>query len=129
MKTPRARGSSVRSGFTLIEVMGALVIFSAGILGIMRAGSALTTQLRHAGAWSHLVVLTDERIDSIQTMPFDSIVAGTVQDTLNVQGWTYERVVTVTDVTPVLARIEVSMRRTDSGGPSHSVTSFTSSAW
>jgi Tfp pilus assembly protein PilV len=110
-------------------VVGALVIFSAGILGIMRVGSSLTTQLRYSGARSEIVVLANERLDSIESMPFDSITSGTTQDTMTVQGWTYECTVIITDLTPVLARIEVTIERTDSIGPSHGVTSYTSSVW
>jgi len=123
------RPSRARSGFTLIEVVGALVIFSAGVLGIMRVGSSLTTQLRYSGARSEIVVLANEQLDSIESMPFDSITAGTVQDTVSVQGWVYQRIVTVTDLTPILARIDVSIQRTDSVGPSHALTSFTSAVW
>lgn len=124
-----SRPSRAGSGFTLIEVVGALVIFSAGILGVMRVGSSLTTQLRYSGARSEIVVLANEQLDSIESMPFDSIMAGTVEDTVNVQGWVYQRVVTVTDLTPVLARIDVSIQRTDSVGPSHALTSYTSAVW
>ena len=53
----------------------------------------------------------------------------TVQDTLTVQGWSYERTVIVTSITPVLARIQVEMARVDSLGPSHAVTSYTSAVW
>ena len=124
-----SRSTGGRRGFTLIEVVGALVIFSAGVLGIMRVGSSLTTQLRYSGARSEIVVLANERLDSIESMPFDSITAGTTQDTMTVQGWAYERTVTVTDLTPVLARIDVTIERTDSIGPSHTVTSYTSTVW
>lgn len=122
----RRRGDG---GFTLIEVMGALVIFSAGVLAIMRVGSSLTTQIRYSGARSEIVVLANERLDSIESMPFDSITPGTTQDTLTVLGWSYERTVTITDLTPVLARVEVTIERVDSLGPAHAVTSYTSSVW
>ncbi len=118
-----------RCGFTLIEVVGALVIFSAGVLMVMRVGSALTTQMRYAGTRSEIVVLANERLDSIEALPFASVVPGTFRDTLTVQGWSYERLVTVTALTPVLARVEVSMSRVDSAGPSHDVTSYTSAIW
>ena len=121
--------SSTGSGFTLIEVVGALVIFSAGVLGVMRVGSALTTQLRYSGTRSEIVVLANEQADSIASMPFDSVTAGTVQDTVNVQGWVYQREVTVTDLTPVLARIDVTIQRMDRVGPSHTLTSYTSAVW
>jgi len=95
----------------------------------MRVGSSLTTQLRYSGARSEIVVVANEQLDSIESMPFDSITAGTVQDTVSVQGWVYQRIVTVTDLTPILARIDVSIQRTDSVGPSHALTSFTSAVW
>ena len=85
MRQPRTRRSPGRGGFTLIEVVGALVIFSAGVLGIMRVGSSLTTQLRYSGARSEIVVLANERLDSIESAPFDSITAGTTQDTVTVR--------------------------------------------
>jgi prepilin-type N-terminal cleavage/methylation domain-containing protein len=116
-------------GFTLIEVLGALVIFSVGVLMVMRAGSSLTTRMRYSGARSELVVLANAQLDSVEATPFDSLTGGTVQDTLSVQGWSYERTVTVTLLTPVLGRVEVAFVPVDSVGPSHAVTSYTSAAW
>lgn len=118
-----------RDGFTLIEVIGALVIFSVGILMVMQIGAALTTQMRYAGTRSQLVVLANERLDSIEAMPFDSVDAGVVQDTVAVQGWSYRRTITVTALTPVLARVEIELVRVDDAGPSHAVTSYTSAVW
>jgi prepilin-type N-terminal cleavage/methylation domain-containing protein len=118
-----------RDGFTLIEVIGALVIFSIGILMVMQVGGALTTQMRYAGTRSQLVVLANERLDSIEALPFDSVDSGTEEDTVIVQGWPYRRTVTVTGLTPVLARIEVGFARLDGAGPSHAITSYTSAAW
>lgn len=122
----RCFGVGSRTGFTLIEVIGALVIFAVGILMIMQVSGALTTQMRYAGIRSEIVALAAERVDSIESAPFDSVDAGTVEDTLTVQGWTYVRTVTVTEVTPVLARIEVGLARAEGRGPSHAVTSYTS---
>jgi len=116
-------------GFTLIEVVGALVIFSVGVLMVMRAGGALTTQLRYAGARSEIVILANERLDSIEALQIDSLSFGTIQDTVNVQGWTYRRTVTVTGITAILAKVEVALAAIDSIGPSHAVTSYTSSVW
>lgn len=130
MRLPaRAHGRQGRCGFTLIEVVGALVIFSAGVLAIMRVGSSLTTQVRYSGARSEIVVLANERLDSIESLPFDSVVTGSTQDTVTVQGWVYERSVTITELTPVLARVEVALQRVDSAGPAHAVTSYTSTVW
>lgn len=121
--------SRSRAGFTLIEVIAALVIFAVGILMIMRVSGALGTQMRYAGARSEIVALADERLDSIESTPFDSLIAGTQEDTVDVQGWPYLRRTSVFPLTPVLARVEVELVRVDSVGPAHAVTSYTSAVW
>ncbi len=116
-------------GFTLIEVVGALVIFSVGVLMVLRLSTALGIQMRYAGARSELVVLASERLDSLEATPFDSINTGTTQDTLTVEGMAYERTVTITSVTAVLSKIDVSLVSIDGAGPSHTVSSYTSAVW
>ena len=115
--------------FTLIEVVGALVIFSLGVLMVLQTSGALGTQMRYAGIRSELAVLVNERLDSLEATPLDSLTTGTARDTLAVQGLSYERVVTITPLTAVLARVQVSMAPVDSVGPSHAVTSYTSAVW
>ena len=116
-------------GFTLIEVIAALVIFSVGVLMVMQVGGALSTQMRYAGARSEIVVRANERLDSIMATPFDSVAAGTTLDTLTVQKWRYQLTVTIIAITAVLARVEVELVAIDSVGPSHAVTSYTSAVW
>ncbi len=116
-------------GFTLIEVIGALVIFSVGVLMVMQVGGALTTQMRYAGARSEIVVLANEVLDSLEAMPLGSVTAGNALDTVNVQGWSYQRSLTVTDLTPVLSRVEVELTPLDGTGPSYAATSYTSAVW
>jgi len=110
-------------------VIGALVIFSVGVLMVMQVGGALTTQMRYAGARSEIVVLANEVLDSVEAIPLGSVAAGNALDTLNVQGWAYQRSLTVTDLTPVLFRVEVELTAVDSAGPSYAVTSYTSAVW
>lgn len=96
---------------------------------VMQASGALGIQMRYAGARSEIVVLANERLDSLEATPLASLSAGTIQDTLTVQGLTYERTVTITSITPVLAKIEISLVSLDGDGPSHAVTSYTSAVW
>jgi prepilin-type N-terminal cleavage/methylation domain-containing protein len=123
-RTPHPKG-----GFTLIEVVGALLIFSVGVLMVIQVSGALGTQMRYAAIRSEIVVLTNERLDSLEAAPLASISAGTVADTVSVRGLSYERLVTVTSITAVLARIDVSIAPVEGAGPSHAVTSYTSAAW
>lgn len=117
-------------GFTLIEVIGALVIFSVGVLMVVQLSGALGVRMRYAGARSELVVFANEKLDSLAAEPFTSLAPGTSLDTLVAEGTSFLSTVTVATVTPVLKRIDVSlapMGGTD--GPSHSVTSYSSAVW
>jgi prepilin-type N-terminal cleavage/methylation domain-containing protein len=116
-------------GFTLIEVIGALVIFSVGVLMVLQVSGALGVQMRYAGVRSEIVILANERLDSLEASPLASISAGTEQDTLSVQGIDYECTVTVTSITAVLAKIDVSLIPIGGVGPSHALTSYASDVW
>ncbi|HUF74953.1 MAG TPA: prepilin-type N-terminal cleavage/methylation domain-containing protein [Longimicrobiales bacterium] len=123
---PAARSAS---GFTLIEVIGALVIFSLGVLMVIQVSGALGTQMRYAGTRSELVVHAAQILDSLAAEPFASVTVGTRLDTLVVQGVEYECTVLVAAVTPVLKQVDVSLEALDVAGPSHAVTSYVSAAW
>lgn len=105
------------------------MIFSLGVLMVIQVSGALGTQMRYAGVRSEIAVLANERLDSLESAPLDSITAGTTRDTVTVQGLFYERLVVITSLTAVLARIDVSLFPVDSVGPSHAVTSYTSAVW
>jgi Tfp pilus assembly protein PilV len=113
----------------LIEVIGALVIFSVGVLMVMQVSGALGTQMRYAGARSELAVLAGERLDSLGALPLGSLTPGTTVDTLAAAGSDYEWTVVITPVTAVLTKIDVSLVAIGGSGPSHSVTSYTSAPW
>jgi len=117
-------------GFTLIEVVGALVIFSMGVLMVIQVSGALGYRMRYAGARSEIVVFANERLDSLAAEAFGSLAAGTFLDTLDAEGMTFRSSVTITTVTPVLKRIDVAIDPLNGGdGPSHSLTSYKSATW
>ena len=127
----RRSWSSARppAGFTLIEVIGALVIFSVGVLMVIQVSGALGVRMRYAGARSEIVVFANERLDSLAAEAFTSLTAGTVLDTLIAEGMSFQSTVAVSVVTPVLKRIDVSISPIGGEGPSHSVTSYASAVW
>jgi len=128
--TPNPWSPSRRaSGFTLIEVIGALVIFSVGVLMVMQLSGALGTQMRYAASRSEISVLGGERLDSLEATPFDSLSTGTTTDTITVEGVSYERQVVISQVTPVLYQIVVTLTPIGASGPSYSATSYTSAPW
>lgn len=128
-RSATGREAGGRAGFTLIEVLGALVIFSVGVLMVMQVGGALSTQMRTAGARSEIVVMANASLDSIEATPLDSLTIGTALDSVVAQGWTFQRTVTVTSLTPILARVDVSVVPAGGNGPSYAVTSYTSAVW
>lgn len=117
------------AGFTLIEVIGALVIFSLGVLMVIQLSGALGEQMRYAAVKSELVVRANERLDSLEAEPVETITPGTTTYSLTVGSIPYECTVTVTRVTAVLAQFDVSLAAVGGDGPTHSVTSYNSIAW
>lgn len=118
-----------RGGFTLIEVIGAFVIFAVGVLAVVRLTSVGGVQMRYAGIASELAVRAAERLDSLEAEPFASLAAGTDTDTLTVGGLTYTRTVTVTVLTPLLARVDVALAPSGGTGPGHAGSTFVSERW
>ena len=117
-------------GFTLIEVIGALVIFSLGVLMVIQLTTALGKQMQYSAKASELVVRTEERLDSLEALDFDSVTLGTTVDTLTVAGTSYARTVTISEYTSILYRIDVSLAPTPGGsGPSYSATSYLAATW
>lgn len=116
-------------GFTLIEVIGALVIFSVGVLMVFQVSGALGTQMRFAGASSQITSLAAARLDSLEALPLASLAPGTTVDTLVVEGIEYECTVAVASMTAVLSKIDVTLAPIAGSGPSHSVTSYASEPW
>jgi prepilin-type N-terminal cleavage/methylation domain-containing protein len=125
----RGSGPS-RGGFTLIEVIGALVIFSLGVIMVLQLSTALSTRMEYASRSGEIVTRAQERLDSLETLPFDSLTPGSDVDTLTVQGIGYLLTASVTAVTGVLYQIDVTMAPSVSGaGPSFTATSYAVAEW
>ena len=106
------------------------MIFSMGVLMVVQLSGTLGVRMRYAGARSELVVFANERLDSLAAEAFPSLTVGTALDTLVAEGASYQSTVTITLITPVLKRIEVSIAPLGGAdGPSHSVTSYASAVW
>lgn len=116
-------------GFTLIEVIGALVIFAVGVLMVIQSSGALSTQMRHAARTSEIVVRAHEWIDSLEATPYASLAPGTVSDTVVVSGVTYRREAVLSRRTAVLMDITVSMVPVDGDAPSYTATSHAAADW
>ena len=120
-------------GFTLIEVVGALLIFVMGVLMVLNLSSALTIQLDYSGITSEIVVVAHEQIDSLAATPFDSLEAKTeaLDFTVGEGEIEYTKTVTVSLLNPLLYKIDVDVSLTDtlSQGPSYAVTTYSAGSW
>lgn len=128
--TPCRGSGPARGGFTLIEVIGALVIFSVGVLMVLNLTGALSRQMEVAAKTSVLVVRAQERLDSLEALPFESLTLGSEQETVSIRGADYVFTATVSEVTGVLYRMDISLVPTVAGtGPTHSLTSYAAARW
>ena len=126
----RSSGSSSPRGFTLIEVIAALVIFSVGVLMVLDLTHTLSREMRYAATTSELVVRAQERLDSLGSVDFGSLALGTSGDTLTVEGVAYQRLVGVSKVTDLLYRIDVTLSPLTGGaGPSYAAVSYSAAHW
>jgi prepilin-type N-terminal cleavage/methylation domain-containing protein len=123
---PRQRSN----GFTLIEVIAALVIFSGGVLMVIQVSGSLSRRMAWAATASEIVVVAQARMDSLEAAPFDSLVAGFSSEFLTVQNTGYWLTTTTTSLTTVLMQVDVSMSPGyGTSGPSYSATSFVGGVW
>jgi prepilin-type N-terminal cleavage/methylation domain-containing protein len=122
---PRSR----RSGFTLIEVIGALLIFSMGVLMVLQLSGTLGRQMEWAAKSGALVAMAHERLDSLEALPFASLAAGTTADAVTVEGAQYTRTVTITAITGLLYQIDIELSPVSGSGPSYGATTYSANAW
>ena len=117
-------------GFTLIEVMGALVIFSVGVLMVLQLTGTLSRQMERAGKTAALVARAQERVDSLESVPFDSLTVGSTTRSVSVMGTPYTLRDSVVAQTAVLKRIVVMLTPVTAGaGPAYATTSFSAAQW
>ena len=120
---------SSRNGFTLIEVVGAALIFAVGVLMVLSLSSALGEQLERSAIASTVTVEVQEKVDSLATLPYSSLSVGSTQVDVTIRGVPYRRTVTVSQFSPLLRQITVVMGPTSGNGPSRSATTYVSNRW
>ena len=124
------RGPGPSRGFTLIEVIAALVTFSLGVIMVLQLSTALSAPMEYSARTSSIVARAQERLDSLEALPFDSLTLGTDTDTLTVRGVRYILTAGVTEVTGVLYQIDVELAPSVTGsGSTFSATSYATAAW
>ena len=116
-------------GFTLIEVIGALVIFSLGVLGVMGLGGRLSLTMERAALRSELALGGQERLDSLELVDYVDLTVGTTTSSTSIRGETYTWSVTVSDSTAVFRHVAVSGVPLSGSGPSFKGSAFVVRVW
>lgn len=117
------------AGFTLIEVMGALVVFSMGVLLVLSLSGALSTQVRQSVMRSSVMVEVQQALDSMGGQPFNSLTVGSSQDTLWIRGSLYGRTKSVTQTHPMTLTVSVTLEPLRETGPSYTASTFVLQTW
>lgn len=125
----RGATADSKGGFTLIEVIGALVVFSLGVLMILNLTGALSTQINSAGLRSQVAMTLQNRLDSLQLVPYDSLTVGTVSDVLTLNGLVYNRTHRVLQVSALVKEVEVTVEAANGDGPHLTASAFVSVSW
>ena len=68
----------MRYGFTLPEVLVAVLVFAIGILGLASSGTYIATQAAEARAITEGALLVGRVLDSLRSIPCDSVASGQV---------------------------------------------------
>lgn len=102
-ETTEDRMPSHRDGFTLVELVIALVILSVGILSLANLSSTALLQIRRGQDLTGSALAAQEVIEDISSTPFDSVAAGKFADTIAVGGVDYTVAWSVVDATDSLA--------------------------
>jgi len=96
---------------------------------VLQLSAVLGIQIRYAAAQSEIIVLANERLNSLEATPFDSISTGTASDTTAVEGFAYRHEAVISEVNPVLYVIVVTLSPLGGSAPTYSATSYMSAIW
>jgi prepilin-type N-terminal cleavage/methylation domain-containing protein len=126
-RAPIARSRT--AGFTLIEVMGALLILSVGMASALRLATASTTRLRYVDHKAVAVRIASERIDSLGAVSYAGLPPRVWADTVQrgAQRWVVRY--TITQWSTRVRKLEVTtllVGDTLSSGP---VTTYLPDSW
>ena len=118
-----------RAGFTLIEVIGALVIFALGVIMLLNLTTTLSRQLERSAVASLVTAEGGERLDSLGALTYAALTLGTKTNALTFRGKGYQMTQTVTQFSPLVRKASVSLVPTSPPGPSFTASTFLADQW
>lgn len=122
--TDASSAASSREGFTLIEVVVAMVLLALGILGVMHLSVAATVLARNTVAMTELGIRAENVLESARDRGYTGNPAGVTTDSVSVRGHRYARRVTVTDQGANAREIRVDVIRAGQTASTYSVLTY-----
>jgi len=130
MKTPAPGAARPgRAGFTLIEVMGALVIFTVGVIGALQLSGGLGERLSRAALRTRVVEVAHAQVDSLRTLGYSALPVSSSTSTVTLANRSFRVERTVVQYSPLVKRIDVIVEPSVGPGPAHTTASFLSTDW
>lgn len=108
----QTRDAASIGGFTLVEVMVALVILAVGALALTHLSLSIAVLMQQSTAKTELIALAENRLESVQARAYSSLVPGTEMDTVRVRGRPYVRRITITAPNARTRQIQVDLHST-----------------
>jgi prepilin-type N-terminal cleavage/methylation domain-containing protein len=121
--------SSARRGFTLIEVLGALVVFSVGVLMVTSMTSSLSERMRYASLRTAVTIVGQERLDSLALVDYDSASPGVTTGRMTVLGEAYDCRIAVSQDGVVTRRVRIDLDPVDGSGPTFEGVTVLGRSW
>ena len=123
------REPAQRAGFTLIEVIGAVLIFSVGGLMVLNITSALSNRTEFAAVSSTVNVMGQQRLDSLAVLTFNSVTVATTTDTVTIRAARYQRRLVVTLLSPLVKKCVFTLSPVSGSWPTFAATTYIRDVW
>lgn len=96
---------------------------------VLQVSGSLSVQMARAATTSEIVVLAQERLDSLEAVPFDSLSVGSDSTTFTMRGQDYYLTSRISLVTAILLQLDISIGPTSGSGPSYATTTYAADNW
>ena len=122
-------GPARRAGFTLIEVIGAILIFSVGVLMVLQITNALSRRTEYSAVNSTINVMGQQRIDSLSVLTYGSVAVTTTIDTVTIRNIRYKRQLVVSQYSPLVKKLDFTLSPVTGSWPTFDASTFLRDTW
>jgi len=118
-----------RAGFTLIEVIGAVLFFALAVGMATQLAGSLSRQVERAALRAGVTSAAQERLEEMERLPYDSLTVGTTMDTITIRGREFASTREVTEFGTRVRSVRVSIEPVGGSGPSQELTGYVFGPW